>query len=193
LQGCLSLAGWRVDDSILREALAIAFQYDLTWRGIASQAVLNRTSVKWGDLPADVGGNFNPGNKTITIATSLMGATTSELAAILAHEATHAAQVPARTAAQCLANEADAYANEARVWSLVPHSYGRSRLASTLDEVESAWRAHRLADYVAGQPLYQRECASANFRQFSLTSHNQLHQERILLTTKGVFDDHAID
>jgi hypothetical protein len=164
--GCLGIDGWRVNDGVLLGALIVAYHYDPDWRPIARQAVKKVTSVRWGNLPDGVGGTYSGG--TITVSNALRNASTPELGAILVHEATHATQAPAKTPAECLANEMNAYAWEAHYWSLVSEYSARSPLAGGLDQIVAAWRNRDLRDFVLQQSLYHRECLQGDLPQFEL-------------------------
>ena len=161
-------SGPRIDDRLLpawRELLALEIgqtaQNTLTSQGV---------SVRVGNLgrPEYLAG-YSPWDRLIVFNQStLAGEEPRALAAVLAHEITHVAQVAegrhGRGEAGCLAREAEAVIVEATVWEAFWSGYGpdRTRLSGMLNQRLRIYREHgaRGVDaYVLSSPGWRAQCS----------------------------------
>ncbi len=70
---CMGLTAWNdlIPDGLLRRAAIVGYTYYPDLRPLAQKAAARGTRVTWGNLPADVGGNYDGGKNLITISNSL--------------------------------------------------------------------------------------------------------------------------
>lgn len=165
--GCLTLKAWDKlsDDQALTQALAIAYHYNVDWRGQAHISVSRRTLISFAEInEKDFGGQFLPSQNKIVIDTSLSKERPDVVAAILAHEVAHSAATwhfsnTREAAAACFDEEIRAMSWEAATWERVPHQ-GLNLFGYASGEAERArrWRAKSLREEIASSTSYQREC-----------------------------------
>jgi hypothetical protein len=129
---CIGLAAPNelIPDGLLRRAASVAYAPILELRPLGRAAVVWNTRIVWGNLPADVGGNYSPSVSLITISTSPRFESTAVLAAVISHELAHVGQPAGRDAATCIEKEMAAFAWQAATWARLPRTNERSAMAS---------------------------------------------------------------
>jgi hypothetical protein len=148
------------NDPYLLGALAYAYNYGSEWRQFADAASARRTTVRWGNLADGVSGAYYPRNNTITISNALRTESTQVMAAVLAHEAFHAALVRVDDAGDCLQQEINAFRWEAYMWSQMPERRSTTRIEKWEYELARTWRSSdsEMIALVLQAPGYQQEC-----------------------------------
>jgi hypothetical protein len=119
-----------------------------------------------GPLPAGTAGRYAGRDNTITVNQDLIGEDPRAIAAVLAHELTHAAQVYRGEGGRrdCVRMEVDAYGAEAVAWSSFrQRGYGPSRtgLERDLDALVRIMASEGepgLYKLVVSRPDYQAQC-----------------------------------
>jgi len=156
----LRWASYGFDDPLLRGALAYAYNYSPEWRILADLAAITETKVRWGSLPASVGGLYDRERKTISINSRLRYERTPVLAAVLAHETYHAALGGSDDAFSCFQDEVNAFRWSAYVWLQLRPSAVISGWERSMDALAWAWVTSKdaLVDWVLTSPGYQQQC-----------------------------------
>lgn len=157
--GLLTLTEWQelaLDDNV-EYALALAYSYNVDWRPLAQRAVQHRTRVV-----VDNGyfaATYNNASNTITVDPSLVNSSPAILAAILAHEVSHANTnyTLGWGAADIFEDEMRASAWAAATYNDIPHTNDGSYFANEMERLVTYWSEGRLREYVLLSPAYQRE------------------------------------
>jgi hypothetical protein len=158
----LAVPAWRlqVQDDRLLMGLVVANTYNSEWREqVGARLAAQGTWIEWGTLPEGAAGRLDARLNRITVSRELDHEALGVLAAVLSHEVYHAVTTHRQDAAACFAEETAAFSWEAKTWSSLPPQWrSRSRFGLLLDGLVQAWRAGRVADLVANEPAYQRQC-----------------------------------
>ncbi len=145
----------KASDPTLRDSLALAYVHAPLWREVADAAVSRGTTLRWGELPAEMNGQFSPQDKVITISSALVGEPESVVAATLTHEVYHASHDRDPGTGAALQEEINAFAWEAYVWSELPKGRAMTAREIYLDNLERMWRSRELNNFVVTMPGYQ--------------------------------------
>ncbi len=137
------------------------------WRERVGRPLANLgVEIRWGKLPAGVGGRYNPAQRRITIDESYIAERVSALTALVAHEVIHAIQPRTSSdAADCFEEEMIAFTWQAMVWKELRPSLKWVRIPEGLrsgeqlnEDVYDAWSDGELGQAVLGLPGYQLQC-----------------------------------
>jgi hypothetical protein len=151
---------WQAQDSRLVLGLAVLNTFSPEWRKtIGPRLTARRTRIGWGNLPANVGGVYYVWLNRIVVNQALQGDSLGVLAAVLAHETSHAVAPPPTHAADCFEAEIAAYTWEARVWQVLPSQFrSSSQYGRWHDELVHAVAGGTIREIVLTNPDYRAQC-----------------------------------
>lgn len=149
-----------VGDARLAEATHLAYRVDTAWRAIADAAAARGLVIVWGVLPLPLVAGYYAGDDRIVISYAVRDASPASLAALIAHEVSHAATqacVFPFEAQACINDEVAAYAWAARVFSASSTAVTSNGLLETRwAAVVASWRRGELTTLVSEDTYYQR-------------------------------------
>jgi hypothetical protein len=153
-------------DQKLKDALSMAYTHAPDWRPFADRAAERQTRVQWGSLPDNVGGLTRTSisqaglRVSIVISSRLQQESTQVVAAVLAHEAYHAATTDAvRDSEACYLNEIAAYGWESYVWRSLPRPDTATSYTRFEDRLIQAVDSGRIEEFVRSSASYQQQCS----------------------------------
>ncbi len=155
-----------IKDKKLALATALAYRYREDWRKVADLAAQKRTPVRWGDSTENTNAYAwtipDPNHPAIEIASDLQKASLASLAALIAHEAHHAAYHQPCLVRTCMKElideETAAFSWTAGVYESIPDRFkGKTELDQFNKEIVTRWHQKTLLEYVILSTGYQKQ------------------------------------
>lgn len=149
-----------VRDIRLADAVHLAYRADAAWRDVADAAAARLLAIEWGVLPLPLAAGFYAADNRIVISYTVRDASPAALAALIAHEMSHAAAASCTfpfEAQTCIHDEVAAYTWAARVFS----ASGMAAASATLLDARWAdvvgwWQRGELITMISSDPYYRR-------------------------------------